>query len=153
MRIVDEKTAKVLKGKSRDAFDVQAATYDADMRGSHARALYPHVIATVKSAVEGIDSPRLLDLGCGTGALAEAMLEEIASTRLTCVDLSPKMLESAKRRLAGRVDVSLADVEGLPLPDSSFDAAGATTRFITTQILRRRHFKCGASLSQAVRLW
>ena len=77
MEPVDEKMAKDLKGKSRDAFDAQAATYDADMYGSHARSLYPHVIDEVKRAVEGIDTPRLLDLGCGTGALAEALLSRM----------------------------------------------------------------------------
>lgn len=129
MRATDEKTAKALKGKSRDAFDAQAATYDEDMHGSHARALYPHVVAEVKRAVEGVGSPRLLDLGCGTGALAEAVLEEVAGCRLACVDLSPKMLEEAKRRLAGRAEVSLADAEGLPFPDGSFDAAWCNDSF------------------------
>ena len=129
MEPVDEKMAKDLKGKSRDAFDAQAATYDADMYGSHARSLYPHVIDEVKRAVEGIDSPRLLDLGCGTGALAEALLEEIANACLACVDLSPKMLELAKERLAGRADVSFVDVEGLPFSDSSFDAAWCNDSF------------------------
>ena len=129
MRTADEKAAEDLKGRSRDAFDAQAATYDTDVRGSHARALYPHVTAEVKRAVEGVDSPRLLDLGCGTGALAEAVLEEIAGARLACVDLSPKMLESARRRLAGRADVILADAEGLPFPDSSFDAAWCNDSF------------------------
>lgn len=129
MEPVDEKMAKDLKGKSRDAFDAQAATYDADMYGSHARSLYPYVIDEVKRAVEGIDSPRLLDLGCGTGALAEALLEEIANACLACVDLSPKMLELAKERLSGKADVFLVDVEGLPFPDSSFDAAWCNDSF------------------------
>ena len=129
MKPVDEKMAKDLKGKSRDAFDAQAATYDADMHGSHARSLYPHEIDEVKRAVEGIDSSRLLDLGCGTGALAEAVLEEIANACLACVDLSPKMLELAKERLSGKADVFLVDVEGLPFPDSSFDAAWCNDSF------------------------
>lgn len=145
MEPVDEKMAKDLKGKSRDAFDAQAATYDADMYGSHARSLYPHVIDEVKRAVEGIDSPRLLDLGCGTGALAEALLEEIANACLACVDLSPKMLELAKERLAGRADVSLVDVEGCPFRIARSTPHGATTRSTTTRILRRRRFRCGAS--------
>ena len=76
MKPVDEKMAKDLKGKSRDAFDAQAATYDADMHGSHARSLYPHVIDEVKRAVEGIDSSRLLDLGCGTGLELERLLKK-----------------------------------------------------------------------------
>lgn len=87
------------------------------------------MIDEVKRAVEGIDSSRLLDLGCGTGALAEAVLEEIANACLACVDLSPKMLELAKERLSGKADVFLVDVEGLPFPDSSFDAAWCNDSF------------------------
>ena len=65
MKPVDEKMAKDLKGKSRDAFDAQAATYDADMHESHARSLYPHVIDEVKRAVEGIprSAPRVKPAG------------------------------------------------------------------------------------------
>ena len=71
---MDEKNAEQLKARTRVAFDAQAATYDAGMEGEHARRLYPHVLGEVRAAVAGLAAPRLLDLGCGTGALAERVL-------------------------------------------------------------------------------
>lgn len=71
---MDEKNAEQLKVRTRAAFDAQAATYDAGMEGEHARRLYPHVLGEVRAAVAGLAAPRLLDLGCGTGALAERVL-------------------------------------------------------------------------------
>ena len=54
------------KQQSQQAFDQQAATYDTAVQGSHARALYPHLLEEL-SRTEGT---RLLDLGCGTGAVS-----------------------------------------------------------------------------------
>ena len=118
---MDEKDAELLRSRSRAAFDAQAPTYDTGMEGDHARRLYPHVLAEVARAVAGNPAPRLLDLGCGTGALAELALGEIPGALLSCVDLSPRMAEAARERLGGRVDVLLYDAEHLPFRDGSFD--------------------------------
>ena len=93
---MDEKNAELLRSRSRATFDAQAPTYDTGMEGEHARRLYPHVLAEVRRAVEGNPTPHLLDLGCGTGALAELVLEGLPGARLSCVDLSPRMAEAAR---------------------------------------------------------
>ena len=126
---MDEKNAELLRSRSRAAFDAQAATYDVGMQGEHARRLYPHVLAEVTRAVAGNSAPRLLDLGCGTGALAELMLDALPDARLTCVDLSLRMVEAARSRLRDRADVLLADAERLPFHDASFDAAWCNDSF------------------------
>ena len=126
---MDEKNTELLRSRSRAAFDAQAATYDAGMRGEHARRLYPHVLAEVMRAVAGNSAPRLLDLGCGTGALAELILDALPDARLTCVDLSLRMVEAARSRLRDRADVLLADAERLPFHDASFDAAWCNDSF------------------------
>lgn len=120
---MDEQDAELLRSRSRAAFDAQAATYDTGMQGEHARKLYPCVLAEVARAALGNLAPRLLDLGCGTGALAELVLGEIPGAQLTCVDLSPRMVETARLRLGDRADVLLADAERLPFHDSTFDVA------------------------------
>ena len=79
--------------------------------------------------MEGGPAPRLLDLGCGTGALAELVLGEIPRARLSCVDLSPRMAEAARERLGGRAEVLLCDAERLPFRDGSFDAAWCNDSF------------------------
>lgn len=126
---MDEKNAEQLKARTRAAFDAQAATYDAGMEGEHARRLYPHVLGEVRAAVAGLAAPRLLDLGCGTGALAERVLGVAPGAHLTCVDLSPRMAEAARARLAGRAEVLLGDVERLPFHDAGFDAAWCNDSF------------------------
>ena len=126
---MDEKNAEQLKARTRAAFDAQAATYDAGMEGEHARRLYPHVLGEVRATVAGLAAPRLLDLGCGTGALAERVLGVAPGAHLTCVDLSPRMAEAARARLAGRAEVLLGDAERLPFHDAGFDAAWCNDSF------------------------
>lgn len=87
------------------------------------------MLAEVARAVEGGPAPRLLDLGCGTGALAELVLGEIPRARLSCVDLSPRMAEAARERLGGRAEVLLCDAERLPFRDGSFEAAWCNDSF------------------------
>ena len=58
------------KQQSRAAFDQQAATYDTAIQGSHARALYPYLLQEITHAW----GDRVLDLGCGTGALMAQVL-------------------------------------------------------------------------------
>ena len=126
---MDEQDAELLRSRSRAAFDAQAATYDTGMQGEHARKLYPCVLAEVARAALGNLAPRLLDLGCGTGALAELVLGEIPGAQLTCVDLSTRMVETARLRLGDRADVLLADAERLPFHDSTFDVAWCNDSF------------------------
>ena len=109
------------KERSRRAFDRQASSYDSGMQGSHARMLYPHVVRAVARAVADVPAPRILDMGCGTGALAEQVLAEVPSAELAAVDLAPKMVERARRRLGSRVSVILGDAERLPFHDGMFD--------------------------------
>lgn len=63
------------------------------------------------------------DLGCGTGAVAEALAPHVG--RVVGVDQSPAMLRAAARRTAGLGNVELrrGGVEALPLHDGECDAA------------------------------
>lgn len=124
-----EEDARQLKDRSRTAFDAQASTYDEGMQGEHARRLYPHVVEEVVRAVADIPTPCLLDLGCGTGALAKLVLTQVPRARLTCVDLSSEMLAVAGERLGAAAKLVAADAERLPFCDSSFDAAWCNDSF------------------------
>lgn len=126
---MNETDAARYKERSRAAFDAQAAGYDEGMQGDHARRLYPEVVAEVACAVEGLAAPRLLDLGCGTGALAELMLATAPASRLTCIDLSPRMAEAARARLGERAEVLVGDAERLPFHDGAFDAVWCNDSF------------------------
>ena len=66
----------------------------------------------------------ILDAPCGTGRLAEVLLE--AGYRVFGVDISPAMLDVATRILArfgDKFQAQVADVRQLTLPDRHFDAA------------------------------
>lgn len=63
---------------------------------------------------------RLLDAGCGAGLLA--LLARLRGAVVTAVDAAPGMIEVARQRVPG-ADVRVADLESLPFPDASFDAA------------------------------
>lgn len=126
---MDVMKAEDYRDRSRAAFDAQAVTFDTGMGGSHARSLYPYVVTEVRKAVFGISAPRLLDLGCGTGALAESVLAEIPAARLACVDLSSEMVRIASKRLGERAEVEMRDAERLPFSDSSFDVAWCNDSF------------------------
>jgi SAM-dependent methyltransferase len=62
---------------------------------------------------------RVLDVGCGTGALAQALDERGA--RVWGVDTEEKMLGVARARLPGRVAVRRASAESLPFKDAWFE--------------------------------
>ena len=133
----DDRRARELKERSRAAFDAQAATYDEGMEGDHARGLYPLVAEEVASAVAGKEGPRLLDLGCGTGALAELVLARVPGSRLSCVDLSPRMADAARARLG-------STRRRCRFPRSPLTPPGATTPSTTTPTPTGRRSRYGA---------
>ncbi|MEI5582884.1 MULTISPECIES: class I SAM-dependent methyltransferase [unclassified Agromyces] len=69
---------------------------------------------------------RWLDVGCGTGALASAVLDLAAPASLVGVDPAEGFLETARARVARRaaaVEFVRGDATRLPLDDDSVDAA------------------------------
>ncbi|HEU0337249.1 MAG TPA: methyltransferase domain-containing protein [Gaiellaceae bacterium] len=64
---------------------------------------------------------RVLDVGCGTGALAAALAER-AHARVWGVDTSAEMLEVARGRVPRAVGLKQGRAEELPFRDGWFDA-------------------------------
>lgn len=126
------------KAASLRAFDDQAERFDRAVCGDHARSLYPHVLRELNQAYLAyahgehragrtergvpVQPYRVLDVGCGTGALAEHVLASLPAVQLTGVDISPEMLRQARARLQGHARFAPADAEKLPFADGSFDA-------------------------------
>ena len=76
-----------------------------------------------------VQGPRLLDAGAGTG---KNFPYYPPGTRVTAVDLSPRMLAKARRRaeeMGLDVDIRLGDVQSLGFPDGFFDTVVATFVF------------------------
>jgi ubiquinone/menaquinone biosynthesis C-methylase UbiE len=70
----------------------------------------------VARALHGVEAPRILDCGCGTGANL-GLLSVFGHT--IGVDLNRVGLEFARRKAGGRV--ARASVAHLPFPDATFD--------------------------------
>ena len=68
-------------------------------------------------------SEKVADIGCGTGNLTQALLRELSPQgRVAAVDLSPRMVEQARRKICDeRVEWHVADARSLPFAQSAFD--------------------------------
>jgi malonyl-CoA O-methyltransferase len=64
--------------------------------------------------------PRVLDVGVGTGHLAQALAARWPDADLTLSDIAPEMLAVAQGKLPGARSIT-ADAESLPFADNSFD--------------------------------
>lgn len=82
---------------------------------------YAEPLSEVFTAFAGIGEPaRVLDVGCGPGALA-AHLTSIGA-EVTAIDPSPPFVDAIRQRLPG-VDIRRGTAEELPYDDDEFDAA------------------------------
>lgn len=71
-----------------------------------------------------LDQPpglRWLDVGCGTGALAAAILDRCSPRSVAAVEPSPGFREVAARNLAGRAEVHAGNAAQIPLGDGVAD--------------------------------
>jgi SAM-dependent methyltransferase len=76
---------------------------------------------------------RWLDVGCGTGALTEAVLAEATPGLVVGVDPAEGFLADARARIVDpRVSFHTADARSLPLPDRYFDVvvSGLALNFV-----------------------
>lgn len=76
-------------------------------------------IDPLMEAVEVGPGVRILDIACGTGALAAAAARRGAE--VIGMDFAPNMVAEASRRHPG-IDFRVGDAEAIPLADASFDA-------------------------------
>ena len=111
------------KAASRGYFDGEAGRYESDRRWRRVLREQARTLA----ALELQPDDELLDVGCGTGAAVRAAAALV--TRAVGLDLSPEMIEQA-RRLAARLDntaFELGDAEHLPFADGTFSAVLCST--------------------------
>jgi SAM-dependent methyltransferase len=99
------------------SFDVPAEAYDRFM-GVHSRQLAPQLVDLAGLTKDD----RVLDVGCGPGALATELVERVGAGSVAAVDPSESFVAAARLRHPG-IDVRRAKAEALPYPDGAFDAA------------------------------
>jgi SAM-dependent methyltransferase len=68
------------------------------------------------------DGMRVVDVGCGPGALTRVLVERLGADAVAAVDPSESFVASARERHPG-VEVRQAPAEALPFADGAFDGA------------------------------
>ncbi len=111
--------------RARPDEDVSARYDRAASRYDHFRALWLRLAGAGAEAARLEDlrtalhpGARVLDAGCGTGALARRIVELEPTAELTLIDASAEMLARSADVPGRHLKASVLD---LPLPDASFD--------------------------------
>ena len=98
-------------------FDVAATAYDRFM------GRYSSLLSRQMADLAGVQAGwRVLDVGCGPGALTAELVSRTGAPNIAAVDPSTPFVEAVRTRYPG-VDVRQASAEQLPFEDDVFEAA------------------------------
>lgn len=116
----------------RSHLRVEVGTYDTTIR----RFIpgYEAMLSEAAGPVAAVLPSLVVDLGAGTGALSEELLQRTGVGRVRLLDIDPEMLEHARVRLApfgDRVELSLASFE-TPLPEADAYVASLALHHLPT---------------------
>jgi Methylase involved in ubiquinone/menaquinone biosynthesis len=130
MSVEDSGPGSVGEYDATVSFDVAADAYDLFM-GRYSTLLASQM-ADLADVVAG---ERVLDVGCGPGALASELVRRVGADRVAAVDPSEPFVTAARARHPG-VDVRQAPAEALPFPGETFDAtlAQLVVHFMTDPV-------------------
>ncbi len=124
-RLEGRRPDPVETARTRARYDRIAALYDRMEALAERRRFGPWR----EALWAGVPAGEVLEVGVGTG---KNFPYHPPGARVTGIDLSPRMLERARRRareLGREMELRLGDVQDLPFPDDAFDAAVATFVF------------------------
>jgi release factor glutamine methyltransferase len=98
------------------------------------------LVEAVIECVRGIDAPRLVDVGTGSGAIALALAKSLPSAEVVAVDVSPEALQVATRNAArhsleARVRFVESDLLDRLEVSPAFDVVVANLPYIQTQVI------------------
>lgn len=105
-------------------YDNLASIYD--------RRWSSYITATVQATLDRLalrPGDRVLDLGCGTGTLLQALAAQDLGLDLAGLDYSPKMLAIARAKLPATVALHPGNAAVLPWGDRHFDWVISTSAF------------------------
>jgi len=115
---------------ARVSFNVTADAYLQFM------GLYSEPLAASFADLAGVGrGQRVLDVGCGPGALTAELVRRAGADAVSAVDPSASFAAAIRDRLPG-ADIRLAEAEKLPFPDAIFDTvlAQLVVHFMTDPV-------------------
>ncbi len=94
------------------SFGAAAATYDeaASLQRLVAHRLAGRIAAQIAHRQQA--TPRILEIGCGTGLLTRALRRLLPRARIVATDLAPEMAAACRDRLPGDPDLQLLVMDG-----------------------------------------
>lgn len=112
-------TSKEYKDLSVKEFTKAAECYESENAGVYnmCKKDYPDVLAELEKE----PFTDLLDCGCGTGPMLTLLHQKYPDKHYTGIDLTPKMIEVAKKKKLKGVKFVVGDCENLPFATNSFD--------------------------------
>lgn len=105
------------------------AMYD-DAAPRYDRRWSAYIEATVRATAAAIalrPRERLLDVGCGSGALLQHLRATRPGAQTLGIDVSREMLGVARRRLGAGAPLAQADVASLPFANTFFDVVASVS--------------------------
>jgi len=120
-------TEKEYKDLSVKEFTKAAKNYETDKAGIYemCKKDYPDILEEIEK--EPWDS--LLDAGCGPAPMITLLTEKYPDKHYTGIDLTPKMIEEAKKKNIPNADFVVGDCENLPFAENSFDVIICSNSF------------------------
>lgn len=99
-------------------FNAAAGTYAAAAR---VQRMVAEDLAVRLAALPLPPQPRVLEIGCGTGFLTAALVEELPEPRITATDIAPAMVEATAALALPGVACHVMDGENPDAPAGRFD--------------------------------
>jgi release factor glutamine methyltransferase len=107
------------------------------------RALVPRpetevLVDRCLALLAGVDAPRVVDVGTGTGAIALALKQELAGAQVTATDVSPEALELARGNAeANALEVDFRETSLLDGLEGPFDLVVSNPPYVHDHELER----------------
>lgn len=114
---------------------IDLAEYDARIRTFI--PYYDEMLDAAASALSGAER-LIVDLGIGTGTLAERCLGRARKARIVGVDSDPAMLEQAAKRLGARAEFAVGSFLRLPIPPCDAVVGSLAFHHVRTRTSRLR---------------
>lgn len=120
------KVGRKLQDVERNHFDrlVQETgeTYYGNLRPV-AKVRFSRKANLILGRLLNVRNPRILEIGCGTGILSEYLLRQKSKLNITGIDISPKAIKVAKKKLSRYKNArfEVGDALHIPYPENYFN--------------------------------